>query len=411
MLRHALGLALALPVLLHAADAASAEWPQWRGPRGDGHATERGLPVRWSAETVAWKVPLKGQGQSSPCVWGERIFLTSALEDGRKRLVMCLDRADGSLLWEHVAWTGEPEPSHRMNGWASSTCCTDGERVYAFFGRGGGLFCYTVDGELVWKKDLGSFEGPWGTAACPILVDDMVIQNCDADADAYLIALDKRTGEVRWKTPRENHRGWSTPVLIHIDGKRELVLNGHTGVRGYDPETGRELWYCRGFNGRGTPTVTPAHGLLYVVNGLRGDVYAVRPGGRGNVTTTHMAWHTPRRTGRDLPSPIVIDRYLLVMDMRAGILTCYDALDGRELWKERVGGQHTASPVAWDGLAFFLNEEGVTTVVRPGPKLDIVARNTVGATESEIFRASITPHRGQVLIRSQNRLYCVDGEK
>jgi outer membrane protein assembly factor BamB len=275
-------------VVLFAVSAVEAEgdWPRWRGPQGDGHSRETGLRVEWSKDSVTWKTRLKGEGHSSPVVQGERIFLTTALDEGRQRMVVCLDRNDGRILWEQIAWTGEPEPTHKMTGWAAATCVTDGERVYAFFGRGG-LHCYTVDGEHVWSKDLGVFEGPWGTAASPVIVGDLVIQNCDADRDAYIIALDKRTGRVVWKTDREDYRGWSTPVLIQADERDELVLNGHTGVRAYDPETGRELWYCAGFAGRGEPTATPAHGLLYMVNGLRGNVYAVRPGGNGTVTTTH----------------------------------------------------------------------------------------------------------------------------
>jgi outer membrane protein assembly factor BamB len=357
---------------------------------------------------VQWRVPLKGRGQSSPIIWGERIFLTTAVDDGRQRVVICRDRNDGRLLWEHVVWTGEPEASHTMNGWASASCATDGEQVYAFFGRGGGLHCFTVEGEPVWQRDLGQFvmDADWGTAASPVLVDGLVIQNCDADEDAHLIALDKRTGEEVWRTPRENYRGWSTPVLIDTGGRRELVLNGHTGVRAYDPATGKELWYCQGFNGRGSPTVTPADGLLHVVNGLSGDTYAIRPGGEGDVTSSHMVWHAPRK-GRDLSSPIVVNGTVIISGLRAAIITAYDAQDGRELWKERVGGQISASPVSWSGKAFFVSESGETLVIDPGASRPIVARNTVESEPGELFRSSITPSDGQVFLRSDRALYCI----
>lgn len=385
--------------------AVSAEnWPGWRGPNRDGHSDEQNLPTQWSDADIAWKTPLPGWGQSSPVVWDGRIFLTTALDGGRQRVVICLDRADGSILWEQTAWTGQPEPTHKMNGWSSATCATDGERVYVFFGAGGGLFCYTVDGELVWKHDLGKLESPWGTAACPVLVGDLVIQNCDADVNAYLIAFNKRTGDEVWRTPREDYRGWSTPVLIHAAGRDELVLNGHTGVRAYDPVSGEEYWFCAGFNGRGTPTVTPAGDLLHVVNGLSGDTYAIRPGGHGDVTATDRVWHTPR-SGRDLPSPIVVDRVLLISGLRSAVLTAYEAATGRELWKERVGDQVSASPVAWGDHAFFLTESGETLVVDPHQK--IVARNRISGAPDEIFRASLTPNNGQVLIRSDRMLYCV----
>ena len=319
----------ALLFLTSSIASAEGEWYQWRGPSQDSHTAERDLPVEWNANDIAWKSQLPGLGQSTPILWGDRIFLTSATDRGATRLIMCLDRKDGSMLWQDEVWSGRPEDSHQMNGWASASCVSDGEHVYAFFGHGGGLFCYTLDGQPVWKKPLGEFAGPWGTAAAPLLVDNLVIQNCDADApsNAVLRALDKRTGEQVWETDREDNRGWSTPVLIEFDGRRELVLNGDAGVRGYDVESGRELWFCRGFNGRGSPTATFAHGRLHIVNGKRGDVYAVKPGGRGDVAGSHMLWHTPRKSARDLPSPLVVGNQMLVVDMRGATLTSYDSTD------------------------------------------------------------------------------------
>lgn len=396
--------------LLPCADAE--DWNGWRGPLQNGHASDPNFPVEWSAKDVVWKTELKGSGQSSPVLTGERIFLTSALENGRQRVVMCIDRNGGKELWSHVAWTGDPEPSHKMNGWASATCVTDGERVYAFFGRGGGLFCYSVNGDLLWKKDLGFFDCPWGTAACPVIAGSLVIQNCDADSDAYIAAFDKVSGEEVWRTKREDARGWSTPILIKAGGRDELVVNGHHGVRAYDPATGKELWFCQGFSGRGTPTVTPAGDLLHAVCGLRGDTYAIRPGGSGDVTETHMQWHAPRNSSRDLPSPIVIGNQSLVMDMRRAVLTSYDISTGKEVWRNRVGdaaatGQFCATPVAWKNTAFFVSESGRTIAVRPGEEMDIIAVNDVDAGPGEIFRASITPSEGQLFLRSDRVLYCI----
>jgi outer membrane protein assembly factor BamB len=364
--------------------------------------------MTWAAADVAWRTPLKGLGHSSPVVHGERIFLTSAEEEGRKRLVFCVHRDDGRVLWEDVAWTGTPEPSNQLNGWASASCVTDGERVYAFFGRGGGLFCYSIDGKRLWQKDLGHFEGPWGTAACPVLVGDLVIQNCDADSNAYLVAFNKRTGDEAWRVDREDFRGWSTPVLIEAGGRTELVLNGHSAVRGYDPATGKEIWSCASFNGRGEPTVTPAGGLLYLVNGLPGDCYAVRPGGNGDVTATHRVWHAGRN-GRDLPSPIVIDGVLMIAGHRNCVITGYAAATGKELWRIRVGDEMSASPVAWNGRAFFVRTAGETLVIDPKAG-EIVATNTVKHDRDELFRASLAPSDGQVFLRSDGALYCI-GER
>jgi outer membrane protein assembly factor BamB len=414
--------------------AAESNWPRWRGPQQDGQSAEANLPVKWSAADVVWKTPLPGAGQSSPIIWGDRIFLTSYLDQGKERLVFCVDRKTGKILWRQTAWKGQPEDVHPLNGWASASCVTDGEIVVAFFGIGG-IHAYTLDGKPLWSRDLGKFasnDKSWGTAACPIMVDGLIVQNCDADIDGYLVALDKKTGNEVWRAKRRDHRGWSTPIVINTDKRRELVLNGHEGVQAYDPATGRELWFCKGFNGRGEPTVTPAGDVLCVVNGLAGDFYSVRPGGDGDVTETHMAWHTPRRGGRDCPSPIVVGPYAIVCDMD-GFATCYDAHDGRIYEKVRLTGpKFSGSPIAANGLVYIVNEDGKTIVIKPGPKLDIVAENdlptrskektagtsapakaaaknpkTAPTDQDEIFRASPTPSDGQLFIRSTTVLYCV----
>jgi hypothetical protein len=296
-----------------------------------------------------------------------------------------------------------------MNGWASATCATDGEVVIAFFGRAG-LHAYTLEGKHLWSQDLGDFESPWGVAACPIIVGDLVVQNGDSDVDAFIAAYDKHTGKQVWRTKRPDHRGWSTPIVVRVGDHDELVINGDDGVRGYDLKTGSELWFCHGFNGRGEPTVTPAGDVLCVVNGLKGDFYAVRPGGSGDVTTSHMAWHTPRKGSRDCPSPIVVGKFVVVCDM-GGIATCYSTMDGAELWKERLGGKISASPIAAAGLAYFQFEDGITFVIRPGPKLDIVAENALAPADDEIFRASLTPSEGQIFSRSDRVLYCIGQRK
>ena len=388
--------------------SADGDWPRWRGPLQNGHSTESNVPVKWDAESVVWKTPLKGRGQSSPVIWGKRIFLTTALNKGKQRIVFCIDRTNGKMLWEHVAWKGVPERSHVMNGWASPSCTTDGERVYAFFGKGG-LHCYSVEGKPLWSHDYGDFTGPWGTGASPVLIGDMLIQNCDSTGDAFLIALDKKTGKTIWKTPRDKlpKGGWSTPILVKTKTRAELALNGERGVQAYDPKTGKPLWFCKSFRGRGEPTVTPGQDdLLFVVSGQPGDMYAVRTGGTGNVTKTHMVWHSPRRGGRDQPSPIVIGDHVIVVNMK-GVATCYVGRSGKLLWTERLQGAFSSSPIAAGGRAYFQNETGETYVIEPGPKLNIVATNSLDA-QDEMFRASLTPSLGQVFSRSDRFLYCID---
>ena len=387
--------------------AADGDWPNWRGPTCDGHTADRNVPQKWDDKSIVWRAALPGDGQSSPVIAGDIIFLTTALDGGKERVVFCVDRRNGKIVWQESVWMGTPEKTHAMNGWASATCATNGEQVVAFFGRGG-LHCFDVAGKKLWSKDLGTFEGPWGTGASPLIVGKLVLQNCEAEEQASLTAFDLKTGDVVWKAPRDipEKGGWSSPVLLPDGKRRDVVLNGFNGVTGYDPATGKKLWFCKSFAGRGEPTVAPGQGLMFVLNGLAGDVYAVKPGGTGDVTKSHMAWHTPRKVGRDQPSPIVIGNFMIAVSMD-GIGCCYDVKTGRELWKDRLGGKHTSSPIAANGLAYFQSDSGETIVVKPGPKMDIVARNVLPTTPDEIYRASLAPSNGQIFSRSNKTLYCI----
>lgn len=393
---------LASMTILSAADK---DWPQWRGPNSNGHAVERELPLKWNENSVVWKTPLDGQGQSSPVKAGERLFLTTALDEGRARVVLGVDIRDGRVVWKQVAWQGDPEKSHLMNGWASATCATDGKVVVAFFGKGG-LHAYSMEGEHLWSKDLGTFESPWGTAACPVIFSDFVIQNCDSDRGAFIEAFERQTGQSVWRKTRPDHRGWSTPILIRRNGRDELVLNGHTGVTAYNPATGEELWFSKNSNGRGEPTVTPGAEALYVMCGLAGDMYSLKLSGTN--LQPEIGWTAPRRGGRDLPSPIVVGNYVFVTNM-AGIASMYDAQTGMELWKDRLEGKFSSSPIAIDGHILHQNESGVTYVIEPGTTANIVSKNKLVATPQvdEIFRASLVPVSGHVYSRSNKFLYCI----
>jgi len=399
-------LALLCLIVLTTASLSFAQdnWPRWRGPQQDGHYAGKDVPLEWDDSNIVWRTQLPGNGQSSPCIWEDRIFLTASNGRGAERIVMAIDKNSGDILWQKTVWTGRPEQSHALNGWASATCATDGERVYAFFGVGG-LHCLTVDGEEVWSKDLGNFKGPWGTAASPVIVREMLIQNCDADENARLIAFDKRTGEEIWTAKREEARGWSTPILINVENHEELILNGDSRVTAYDPNTGKELWFCRSFTGRGAPTATFANGLIHMINGKPGEGYAVRPGGSGDVTKTHMAWHTRRPKGRDLPSPVVIGKYEITTNMD-GIYSCFDSLTGKQIWVDRVGGRHIATPVAYGGKAVFVDEAGTVTVIDPADEFKVAHRNTVTRQrDEELFRSSPTPNDGYIFLRSTDALY------
>ena len=398
--RRTLVCCLLLSPLWVAAASPDAHWPSWRGPQGDGHSEERELPIIWGDSQIDWKVELPGQGQSSPTIWGDRIFLTSSLEGGRQRMLICVDRQSRKIAWKEIAWTGEPEATHNMNPRASATCATDGEIVAAFFGKGG-LHAYDLEGKKLWSRDLGAFEGPWGTASSPIIVGDVVIQNCDADDQAFLIAVDKKTGKTVWKTDRPMVvRGWSTPILVETGDRRQLVLNGHTGVTSYDPATGKQLWFLQGDRGRGTPTVTPYKDKLIAVSGRPGAMFAMQRDGK-------EVWRTARRGGRDLPSPIVVGDYLVVVSLQPGMASCYNAATGEELDRIRLNGKFSASPIAAAGLVYIPNEDGATYVLKPGEKLKVIANNSITCKEDEIFRASLTPCEGKLFLRSTNVLYCL----
>ncbi|MBD3674979.1 MAG: PQQ-binding-like beta-propeller repeat protein [Planctomycetaceae bacterium] len=384
---------------LHAQD----NWPRWRGPQQDGHYAGTEAPLKWNQSDIVWRTELPGSGQSSPCIWRDRIFLTAEKGNGAERIVLAVDKKSGKILWEQSVWKGEPEPSHALNGWASASCATDGERVYAFFGIGG-LHCLTVDGKPVWSKDLGDFQGPWGTAASPVLVRDMLIQNCDADANARLMAFDKKNGQEIWSTKRDDARGWSTPILITVEGHEELILNGDARVTAYNPNTGEELWFCKSFTGRGAPTATFANNLIHMINGKPGDCYAVRPGGRGDVTDSHMVWHARRPKGRDLPSPVVIGEYMVTANMD-GVYSTFNSLTGKQEALFRIGGRHVATPVSYRGKAVFIDEKGKSTVVDPPRK--VIAENSLGDRDGEIFRSSVIPNGEFVFIRSTKALYKV----
>ena len=384
-------------------------WNRFRGPDGTGKVRSADLPTKISASEVAWSVDLPVIGHSSPIIWGKDIFLTGSTKQGDKiqRHVVCLNRKDGTVKWNKVAATGDGESLHKMNSWATPSCVTDGEHVVAFFGDGG-LHCFDRDGNSVWSRDLGSFPGAWGVGASPIILNSMVIQNCDATGNSYLLAVDKKTGKDIWKTPRREKPkgGWSTPILIKVDGKRQLVLNGEFGVEAYDPTTGQATWFCKGFNGRGTPVPAWGNGLLYVINGKPGDVYAVKPTGSGDVTESHMAWHTKRGGGRDLPSPVLTDQALVAINM-TGIACGYDPATGEELWKERLGGNYSGSPIAQGQFVYAVAEDGTVTVLKAGKSMEIVSQDTVGVSKDEIVRSSLAVHGSKLFLRSDKRLYCI----
>ncbi|MFK5922763.1 MAG: PQQ-binding-like beta-propeller repeat protein [Verrucomicrobiota bacterium] len=386
-------------------------WARFRGPNGTGHSNAKNIPTKWDSGSIVWKTKLKGVGQSSPVNWGDKLFLTSSSDDGRERYVYCVNAKGGKILWQKTIPCENPEKNHKMNSWATPSCVTDGERVIAFFGPAG-LHCFDLGGKEMWSQDMGDFPGNWGVAASPVIFENLVIQNTDCTGPSVLVALDKNTGKQVWKVKREDkpRGGWSTPILIDSGKRAELVLNGEFGVRAYDPKTGKELWFCKSFNGRGAPVPDFANGLVYTVNGKPGDTYAVEPGGSGDVTDSKMKWHAKRPRGRDLPSPSVVGDYLVVVNM-LGEVTCYDAKTGETVSSQKLiekGGHFAAAPLEVNGLLYIQSEDGGETfVIKPGKKIEIVSKNSLGADKKEIFRATLAPIGDRIYARSHTTLYSI----
>jgi len=409
-------------------------WPQWRGPGMQGYSSDTSIPLTWSEkENLAWKTSLPGTGNSTPIIWGDRIFLTSSSDNGKERHVICVGAKDGKILWQQTAASAAAgEKTHAWNGFASPSCVTDGKHVYAFFGTPG-LFCYDMDGKKIWQHTFGIFtsEAGWGTAASPFLFENLVIQNCDNDgekgmrgaagtpAPESLVALDKSTGKVVWETPRNQGRGFSTPCLIPAaNGRIDLVLNGPKGVYAYDPKTGKERWHCDRSDSKdqsrfGEPMPVFDGSMLFVVSGRPGPCQGIRMPDQGDVTRSHVLWESVRKGHRDVGSPILVDGLLYSIDNKA-TLTCTELKTGKELYNERLGtgkSQGLASPVYVKGKLLFVLDDGLTVVVEPGPQFKIAARNRLGKGDTLEFGASPAISEGQLFLRSQSTLYCIQQGK
>lgn len=407
-------------VLLTVAPFTLAEdWPAWRGPRGDGTSAETGLPVRWSAkENITWKTPIPGIGHSSPVVQGNRIFLTTCLLDTQERVLLCLDRKSGNILWQQVCLNTPLEKKHKLNSFASSTPATDGEFVWTTFLDTNDplaptiqVFCYTADGKKVWQKSPGKFFSRHGFCSSPTLYKDLVIVNGDQDALAYIVALDKKTGEEKWRADRPNRtRSYCAPLLVDAGGKTQLVLSGSKCVASYDPSNGKQHWLIDGPTEQYVASLVYGEGLLFLTTGFpEYHNMAIRPDGTGNVTNSHIEWHekkVPARKASYVPSPIAADRFFYVVS-DVGYLNCFDAKTGERLYMEPLGRHHSASPVRVGNLLYFPDDDGITHVLKVGSTFEVVARNALG---DECY-ASPALSAGQIFLRTQRYLWCIEDKK
>lgn len=361
-------------------------WSRWRGPTGQGHVPAGQYTDKWSAKTgVQWKVAVPGRGNSSPIVWGDRIFLTSARNQGQRLSMHAFARKDGAQLWETDIPQNGVEYPHEKNGYASATAATDGELVYASFGRHG-LVAFDFNGKIVWHRKFGIIDNYHGPAGSPVLYKDRVFIYQDANPApgqrAFVGAFDKKTGKTIWETPRAETVGWGTAVVIHTGERDELVVSSQRRVAAYSPETGQELWSVRGMTFEVIPTPVVGHGLVFASSGRAGPTMAIRPGGSGDVTGTHVAWSSPKGSPF-VPSGIVVDDLLYLINDMQSILTVYEAATGTLVYQDRLGVAQregfSASPVHVNGKIFFTNDEGQTFVVQAGRKFNLLHINELGA--------------------------------
>ena len=409
---------IALWLVLIASTASARQWPEFRGPGGQGHSSDRGVPLEWTeSKNVVWKAAVAGSGWSSPVISGGRVWLTTAVAVGEGKRnpgismrALAFDAATGKQVVDvEVFRIDRPRSINLKNSHASPTPIVSGDRVYVHFGADGTAALNTA-GDVVWKTQL-PYQSQHGAGGSPALYQDLLIINCDGNGgpdDAFVVALDTRTGKIRWKTPRRQpaDQAYTTPLLIRVADRDQVVSVGAYRAAAYDPATGNEIWrvsYDQGFSN--VPRPVYGHGLVFIATGFhQPTVLAVRPDGTGDVTRSHVAW-TLRRGAPLTPSPILVgDELFIVND--AGIATCVDAKSGAIQWQERLGGNYSASPVFADGRIYFASEEGLVTVIAPSRTFSRLAVNQLDGA----ILASIAVAERSLFIRAGKLLYRI-GER
>ena len=397
----------AIGLTLLAGEQVRAEnWPTWRGLRLDGRSADSGFPTAATAETVAWKTPLRGQGHASPIVWDDKVFTVSCDAAKEERLLICLDRATGAVVWETVVLKSPLEGKHRLNSHASSTPATDGTRVYTAFLDGDEVVVSAFDfaGKPLWEKRPGTFASKHGFSSSPILFEDKVIVNCDHDGDGYMVALGVADGSEKWRIDRPNKtRSYCVPLIRELAGRPQMVLSGTKCVASYDPRDGKEIWRIDGPTEQFVASLVhhEKSGLLFMTGGFpEHHILAIRPDGTGNVTDTHIVWRTNQGVAY-VPSPVVAgDFFFSVSD--SGVLHCFDVLTGEIYWTERTREHHASLAVA-DGKVYLINDFGTLRVVEPGKTYKLLAESEL---EEKVF-ASPAFSEGQIWVRGENHLICL----
>jgi len=391
-----------LIIVLVSVSVLAEDWPEFRGPTGQGISDERGLPLTWSeTKNVKWKIAIPGQGWSSPAIIGDRIWLTSATEEGKSLRAICVDRNTGAITQNvEVFRIKSLGPMSPKNSVASPTPVLEGDRVYLHFGAHG-TACITQAGEIVWKTRLDYDNGQHGPGGSPVLYENLLIVSCDGNNYQFVAALDKQTGKTKWKKMRQGYQAYTTPLVVKLPGGDQVISPGAFRAVAYEPRTGKEIWqvtYGDGFSN--VPRPVYGNGLVFICTGFQEpSLLAVRLEGRGDVTRKQVAWSLKR--GAPLtPSPLLVgDELYMITDN--GIATCVDAATGKEHWKARVGGNHSASPIFADGRIYFLSEEGESVVMAPGKEFKVLAKNELNGETL----ASMAVSGSSIFVRSRTHLY------
>lgn len=384
------------------------DWPEFRGPTGQGHAKADNVPLEWGQnKNVVWKQPVPGRGWSSPVLRNGRVYLTTAVEGKAMDLslrALCLDAATGKPLWNTEVFAGKKAGRvHSKNSHASPTPITDGKRLFVHFGHLG-TACLDVDGKVLWRQTSLTYAPVHGSGGSPILVDDLLVFSCDGSDKQFIVALDTATGKVRWQTDRKSEAvkkfSFSTPLLITVNGRRQLVSPASDAVCAYEPESGKEMWRVRYEGYSVIPRPVFGHGLVFIITGYdTPQLLAIRPDGRGDVTATHVAWQTRRGVPHTASLLLVGDELYMVSDL--GVASCLDAKTGRVHWQERLGGGYSASPLYAGGRVYFQSEDGDGIVVKPGKQFERLAKNAL----EERTLASYAVADEALFIRTEKHLY------
>jgi outer membrane protein assembly factor BamB len=392
-------------------DARGQQWPGWRGPNGDGSSAEKHLPIEWdSVKNVVWKSKVPGMGHSSPVIWEDKLFISSAVPETNEKILLCYDTNTGNLLWQQTVVKAAPEKKHADNSYASGTPATDGKIVYVSFLDVEDIVvaAYDFEGKQIWEQRPGKFQSPHGYSCSPVIYEDKLIINGISKGDNFFAALRKSDGQIAWKKVQENlSHSFSTPFIRTISGKTQLILLGNKEIGSYNPDDGSRYWFVSGPSEDfcSTPVYNEKHDLLLVSSAWpRRVLTAIHTDGEGDVTDSHVAWQTTQGA-MYVPSPLCTDDYLYTT-MTSGLVHCTDIATGDTLWTKNLGKQY-ASPLLAGGLVYMPNDEGVMTVLKPGPSFEMVARNDIG--EGMIASAAIS--NGKIYLRGEVHLFCIGNSK